>query len=407
VQLYRFKAISSDGAIVEGEMMATSQAAVLERIRAQGQLPVRAEEAGGAGRSEKSLSLLPSLGKRVNEAQVATFTRDLATLLNAGLPLDRGLSIMLELADPSPMRDMLTQLRERVRSGTALSDAMSHHAGAFSRLYVNMVRAGEAGGALGPVLQRLADYLERSRALRESVKTALIYPALLVFVAGLSVAILLIFVVPQFKQMFDDMGKALPLATQVVIGLGDGLRSYWWALLLLIVAAVMAVRVQLSQPAGKRAWDAGVLRLPLFGELSTKLEVARFSRTLGTLLSNGVTLLNALGIVKDTTMNMVLSDGVAKIGDGLKQGRGMFAPMLETGLFPKLATHMVRVGEETGKLEEMLLRVADIYDLEVERTIKRLLAIVEPALILTLGVIIAGIIMSILLAILGANELVR
>ncbi len=406
MQLYRYKAIGPDGGVVHGEMMATSQTAVLERIRALGQLPVRAEPAAGA-KAEGAFSALPALGKRVTEVQVATFTRDLATLVNSGLPLDRALAIMLELADPSPFRDVLTQLRERVRSGSALSDAMSNHAGAFSRLYVNMVRAGEAGGALGPVLQRLAEYLERARALRESVKTALIYPALLVFVAGISVAILLIFVVPQFKQMFDDMGKALPFATQVVIGLGDGLRSYWWALVLIIAAVVTAVRYQLAQPAGKRAWDSKVLHLPLFGELVTKLEVARFSRTLGTLLSNGVPLLNALGIVKDTTMNLVLSDGMAKIGDGLKHGRGMFAPMLETSLFPKLATHMVRVGEETGKLEEMLLRVADIYDIEVERTIKRLLAFVEPALIIGLGVIIAGIIMSILLAILGANELVR
>jgi general secretion pathway protein F len=255
------------------------------------------------------------------------------------------------------------------------------------------------------VLGRLSDFMERSKALRDSVKSALIYPIILMTVAGLSVAILLTFVVPQFQQLFEDAGEALPLATQIVITVGDGLRHYWWVGLLLILLLVMLTKQQMSRPQSRYRWDGWVLRLPLVGDLVAKVEMARFARTLGTLLHNGVSLLMALSIVKETLTNKVMAGAISEVAENLKAGEGLADPLMEAGVFPKLAVHMIRVGEETGQMDDMLLEVADTYDGEVQAAVKNLLTLLEPALILGLGVIIAGIIMSILVAILSLNDL--
>lgn len=261
------------------------------------------------------------------------------------------------------------------------------------------------GGAVDVILGRLAEFMERSKALKDLVTSALIYPTILVGVAGLSVIILLAFVVPQFEQLFESAGKALPVATQIVIAAGELLQNYWWALLLGFLGIVSLARHQLQIPERRYWWDGWLLQLPLAGDLIAKLETARFSRTLSTLLLNGVPLLSALEIVKDTLSNMVMAESLAEVADDLRHGHGMSGPLLETGLFPKMAVQMIKVGEETGQLEEMLAQVATTYDVEVESAIKRLLALLEPVLILSLGVVIAGIIMSILVAILSVNEL--
>jgi general secretion pathway protein F len=255
------------------------------------------------------------------------------------------------------------------------------------------------------VLNRLNDFIERSKALKETVKSALIYPMILLVVAGLSVIILLTFVVPQFQQLFEDAGEALPLATQIVIGVGDLFRNYWWIALAIVILVAVYVRQQLSQSETRYRWDGVALRLPLVGDLVAKVEMARFSRTLGTLLRNGVSLLPALAIVKETLTNQVMAAALNEVADNLKAGEGLAEPLMAAGVFPKLAVHMIKVGEETGQLEDMMLQVADTYDGEVQATVRHLLALLEPALILGLGVIIAGIIMSILVAILGLNDL--
>jgi general secretion pathway protein F len=298
----------------------------------------------------------------------------------------------------------LERVQEKVRGGSSLADALEAQ-GAFSRFYLNMIRAGEAGGALEVVLKRLTEFLERSQALRETVTSALIYPIILLSVSALSVIILLTFVVPQFQQLFADAGRALPLATQIVIAVGDGFRHYWWVGAMLIVLLVAILRQQLSQPVSRARWDRWFLSLPLFGDFIAKVETARLSRTLGTLLGNGVSLLNALTIVRETLTNQVLATALGEVAEHVKTGRGLAEPLLEAGSFPKLAVQMIRVGEETGQLQEMLLQVADTYDGEVQTAVKRMLTLLEPALILGLGVIIAGIIMSILVAILSLNEL--
>jgi general secretion pathway protein F len=248
--------------------------------------------------------------------------------------------------------------------------------------------------------------MERNKELRESVKSALIYPSILVCVAIVSVIVLLIFVVPQFQQTFTQAGKALPLPTAVVVALGTFLRDWWWAVAAVVVLAILALRQRLRRPQVRKRFDARILRTPLVGDLAAKVEVARFARTLATLLGNGVTLLGGLSIVKETMGNGVMADALDGVVVRLREGKGFGRPLAETGLYPKLATQMILVGEESGRLEEMLNRIADVYDREVQTAIKRFLAVLEPALILSLAVVIGGIVFSILLGVLGMSELV-
>lgn len=401
--LYRYKAVTPTGEMQEGDLEGPAQAAVVDRLQSMGLIAILVEETSTRVATRGGSSVF---GKsRVSQEDVAVFTQEIATLLKAGLPLDRCLEILIGLSANEPVRQLMTQMREEVRGGAALSKAMEAHPLVFNRFYLNMIRAGEAGGALEVVLQRLNEFMERSRDLRDTVKSALIYPAILVGVAVLSVVVLLMWVVPQFSQMFEESGKALPLPTQIVIAAGDFFRDYWWAMAAAIFGVYAWFTRQMQAPASRYRWDKRLLGLPLVGDLVGKLEVARFSRTLGTLLGNGVTLLTALSIVKETLNNTVMSEGLSTVATQLKEGKGLGKPLMETGLFPKLAVHLVQVGEETGKLQEMLIRVADIYDREVHTTVKRMLSLMEPVLILGLGLVIGGIIMSILVAILSVNDL--
>ena len=401
---FQYNAVTAGGEALEGEMEARSNEAVADRLQAMGYIPIQIEQAQEA-RSAGKTSFAWLRSRRVSQAEIGTFTSEIATLLHAGLPLDRALEILVELSENEKVRNLLTQVRDDVRGGASLSAAMEAQKGVFSRFYLNMVRAGEAGGALGPVLTRITEFMERTKALKQTVTSALIYPVILMVVAVSSVMMLLVFVVPQFSRMFEQSGKTLPLPTQIVISAGEFISQDWWMLLLGAFAMYLLVRQQMGNPASRYRWDGVFLRLPLVGDLISKIEVARFSRSLGTLLGNGVTLLNALFIIKETLGNRVMAAGIENVANQLKEGLGLGKPMMETGLFPKLAVHMVVVGEETGQLEEMLLRVADVYDNEVQTTVKRMLSLMEPVLILGLGLLIGGIIMSILLAILSVNDL--
>jgi general secretion pathway protein F len=257
------------------------------------------------------------------------------------------------------------------------------------------------------VLTRLADTMERNKDLRESVISALIYPTILIGVAALSLMVILGFVVPQFEQTFAQAGKALPLPTQVVVFVGTALKQWWWAGAAVVILFIAWMRRRLRNPVVRGRWDARLLRWPLVGDLVTKLEVARFARTLATLLGNGVTLLSGLAIVKDTLGNAVLANALDNVIARLREGKGFGRPLSDTGLYPKLAVQMILVGEESGRLEEMLNRVAEVYDREVAMAIKRFLAVLEPALLLSLAVLIGGIVLSILLGVMGMSELVQ
>ncbi len=416
--VYRYKAVNPAGAVAVGELEAANEAEIVDRLRGQGMMPMQVAPAaaGVPGKSAQAArpgnattrgrrSLFAS--RKVTADHLMSVTRELATLLRAGLPLDRALEILIGLAPTLPVASLLQQIRDDVRGGKALSQALDSRRDIFSRFYVNIVRAGEAGGALGTVLTRLADTMERNKELRESVKSALIYPTILIGVAVLSVMVLLIWVVPQFEQTFSQAGKALPLPTAVVVFLGTTLKKWWWAIGVGAVLFAVWFPRHLRRPAVKHRWDVRLLKMPLVGDLVTKVEVARFARTLSTLLGNGVTLLAGLAIVRETLGNGVLANALDGVITRLREGKGFGRPLAETGYYPKLATQMILVGEESGRLEEMLSRIADVYDREVQMAIKRFLAVLEPALILGLAVMIGGIVFSILLGVMGMSELVQ
>jgi general secretion pathway protein F len=401
---FTYKAVNAAGEELEGSMEARSREAVVERLHGMDYIPIKVEDSSPLkNRSPTTFQWFNS--NRISQTEVGSVTRELAILLQAGLPLDRSLEILISLTEIDRIEQLLIGVREEVQGGSTLSDALDARNETFSRFYVSMVRAGEAGGALGPVLVRISEFMERSKALRETVTSALIYPAILVIISVLSVIMLLMFVVPQFSVMFEQSGKALPTATQVVISVGDFLAQAWWLLLIACWGLFEFMRRQMANPDTRYKWDALLLRIPLVKDLITKIEVTRFSRSLGILMGNGVTLLNALTIIRDTVSNLVLAEGLDVIREKLKQGHGLGQPMQETGLYPSFSVQMIIVGEETGRLEEMLLKVADVYDDEVENAVKRLLSLMEPILILGLGLMVGGIIMSILVAILSINDL--
>jgi general secretion pathway protein F len=398
---YYYKAVKLDGEEIEGEQDAVDEASLIKRLQAEGLLPIQTRSAGG---------LVAQLARRrrrsLKPKDIEIITRQLATLIEAGLTLDRSLGVLADLTPEEHVVKVLADLQDRVRGGATFSAALEAQDGQFSKLYVNTVRAGEASGALSDVLARLADYLERSAELRSTVTSALVYPAILLVVAGLSVIILLVFVVPQFTTLFEDMGAALPLPTRIVVGAGEFFRGYWWALLVLIAVIALLIERWLQNPEHRRRFDYRVMRLPLLGDLIWKMETARFCHTLSTLLKNGLPLLSGLNLAKEVVDNRKIADGLDEVGEGLKHGRGLAEPMTSRAVLPQLALQMIRVGEESGTLDAMLAKVADIFDRETKASVQRMLTLLEPALIVGLGVVVAGIIMSILTAILGANNLV-
>lgn len=399
--VFVYKAADRRGKTIDGVMEAADQRAVVERLHREEYYPIRV-----APQSE-SRGWVPSLGRgRIRGRDLLAFTQQLATLFEAGLPLDRALAILESLATAPRLKAVAGDLLKSVQGGSSLADAMAkHHPRPFSRLYVNMVRAGEKGGVLEVALRRLADLLEANQEFREAILSALIYPALLTSVGGAAVVFLLTFVIPRFAQIFSDLGQAIPLPTQILLAVSGTVQAYWWALLLAAVILALSARIALETPQGRLAWDRTALRLPLIGEISLKLEVSRFARTLGTLLKSGVPVLSSLAVVREMIGNTILARAVERLSDGVKRGAGLAAPMGESGLFPPLAVHMVRVGEETGRLEEMLLKVALTFETEVRTAVKRLVALLEPGIILAMGLVVGFIVVAMLMAIFSINEI--
>jgi general secretion pathway protein F len=401
--LFEYKAVAPSGETVRGTMEAGSEAAVIAKLQEGGNIPLSAFEAGKGG---LGLDLLRLKRRGMNLREVGQFTQQLATLLGAGLPLDRSLQVLLELAENVRVKQTLTSVRDQVREGGSLSDALDAQHGSFSRLYINMVRAGEVGGSLDQTLERLADYLERSKDLKDSVVSAMIYPIMLMLLAGGSLVLLLVYVIPQFTPIFEELGGDLPLITRIVLGAGAVLQNFWWGLIGLVVLAVVLFRRMLADAEKRLRWDTRVLGTRWIGDLVAKMEIARLSRTLGTLLSNGVPLLSGLSIASKVMNNTMLRKSVEQTTQEVKTGGGLARNLAETGQFPRLALQMVSVGEETGQLDSMLLKVADTYDKEVRNTIDRLLGIFTPVITILMAGMIGTIVMSVLLAILSVNELV-
>lgn len=402
--IFRYEAVTGSGETVTGEMEAESQSAVVEYLHGLGHVPIRADNAAG---SLLMRVLMVELKRRSTPParDLAMLTQQLATLLHAGLSLDRALEIAERVVSRRQDRERLRRILEKVRGGSSLADAMAAQGEMFPRFYLGMIRAGEAGGSLDSTLRHLGEFLERADAAREQIRSALIYP-LIVLVTGCgSVALLFGFVVPRFRPLFEQAGSALPFAAEAVLAVSDGLQTYGWLVLVAVPAVVGAVIMEMRNSTRRRWWDRRMLGLPMLGDLVTKVEIARIARTLGTLLKNGVTPLTALGITRETTGNSVMADALAATGERVKEGKGFAEPLAETGVVPALAIQLIRVGEETARLEEMLLKVAEIYEQESRRSVDRLLALLVPALTIGLGVMVALVIGSILTAVMSVYEI--
>lgn len=404
---YSYKATDPAGKIVEGAMEATEEKAVATRLQNMGYIPIRIghPKDGARGFDIDVLKRISFIFERISTKDVMIFTQDLSSLLDAGLAVDRALSILIDVTENDRLKEVIKDVLKTVQGGSDLSDALARHSKVFSTLYVNMVRAGEAGGVLEAVLARLGAFLETSQDLKEYVKSAMVYPLFLVFVGGISIIILLTFVIPKFSIIFSDMGEAIPLPTQFLLGLSEVLRGYWWVVLGGLAGLYFLFRQYVRTAAGRLKLDKYKLNFPVSGDLVRKVEVARFTRTLGTLVRSGVPILQALNLVKEIIGNEVIASSMGRVYDRVKEGGRLSRPLAETGIFPPLAVEMVTVGEETGKLDEMLLRVADNYDKAVRNTIKRLISLLEPAMILAMGLVVGFIVVSMLMAIFSVNEI--
>lgn len=409
---FHYRAVTAAGQLQEGVREGVSEKAVARELQALGLVPMFV---GASAATKQHRTALPGtrpgqgawlglIGRRVTSRDRLLFTQELATLLNAGVPLDRALSICSELTESKAFREIVAELLRQVKSGKSFADALEAQGRAFSKLYVNMVRAGQASGTLHLVLQRLAEFEASAAEWRGHLISSLIYPALLTLVAIASIAVLMEFVIPRFAQVFESTGLPMPLPTYVLLRSGQLLQSYGWIVLVAIVTGVILFRRAIQTPPGRGRWDRFQLRIPVVGELLRKAETARFARTMSTLIANSVPLVQSLTIVKEMVGNRIIADSLDGVVEGVKRGEGIAAPVRKSGVFPALAAHLLAVGEETGRLDSMFERLADIYENETRVTMRRLTALFEPMVILGMGLTVGAIVLSLLLAITSIND---
>ena len=402
---FAWRAAQADGQLLEGRFEAAAADAVLRHRRERGLTPIKVEDAAAADVAVPGRGNRRALRGPVTRADVLALTSELSIMLRAGLALDNALRVLIEMSAKPSVRQLLETILEDVKGGVPFSRALAKRGDLFGDFYINLVRSGEASGQMSQVLERLVAHMERLRALRESVVSATLYPAILLVVAALSLIGMLGFVVPQFEKLFTDMGDALPLPTRFVMMLGHGFQR--WGLVIGLVAVLLGWLLWrwLRTPPGRAWWQNRALRLPIVGPLLYKYELTLFARSLGTLLGNGVPLLTGLHIATETVGNAGLRAALGKMAPLVKDGARMVRAMTATQVFEPLAINLIRVGEETGRIGPMMNELADVLNREVETGIKRALTLLEPILILVLGVLIAAIIVSILLGILSINDL--
>jgi type IV pilus assembly protein PilC len=384
---------TSNGQIQKGQLDVASQADVSNYLRKNRLMLVSVREA------PKQIKFTMPGAQRIKTRDIVIFTRQFATMINAGLPLVQSLTILAQQTENKALAEITRAVVYDVESGNTLADAFSKHPRAFTDLYVNMVAAGEAGGILDTILLRLATFLEKSDALMRKVKGALVYPGVIMTVAGIAIAVLLIFVIPVFQSMFSSVNMELPLPTRIVIMLSDLLIGYWWAILLAIGAVIFAIRRYYGTLSGRRNIDSVLLKSPVLGDLLRKSAVSRFTRTLGTLISSGVSILEGLEITAKTAGNMVIHDAVMASRQSIAGGETIAAPLEKSKVFPPMVISMIAVGEQTGGLDEMLTKIADFYDEEVDVAVGALLSLMEPMMIVVLGVVVGGMVVAMYLPI--------
>jgi general secretion pathway protein F len=396
---YFFRAVGSDGKQRTGSLTGESDKAVAIQLRKQGLTPVYV-----GLEAKKSFEFkLPSIGG-AKRRDVLFFTQELSTLLNSGVPLDRALAITGELTERAHFRFIVLDILRVLKGGRSLADSLNTHPEYFSELYVNMVRAGEAGGSLAIIFERLSEF-ERSRDdLRGYIISSMIYPALLTTVGIASIIVLLTFVVPRFATIFEDGRMKIPVPTAIMLDVSKVVTAYWWVAALIITATTVGLRLFINTTKGRIAWDKWRLKIPLLGDALRKAETARFARAMSTLVANSVPLVQSIGISAGILNNKMISSAMREVQQGVKRGEGIATPIRKAAVFPPLASHLLMVGEETGRLDSMFGRMADIYELDTRAAIKRFTSLFEPLVILIMGIIVGTLILSMLLAITGINE---
>jgi type IV pilus assembly protein PilC len=389
---YVFKGRNRLNEIVAGERVAQDRQSLEAALRREQVILTDVKE------KRKGLSA-PMLGRKqsVKTKQLAIFTRQFSVMLDAGLPLVQCLDILSQQQENQFFARVLSQVREDVEAGATLADALARHPKVFENLYVNMVEAGETGGILDLILQRLSTFLEKMVKLKSDIKSALIYPVAVIAISVLVISVIMIFVIPSFKNIFETLvgpGESLPWLTEVVVGMSAFLSSYWWIISILIGVGVYALKTYYNTPNGRRVLDGLLLKVPVIGDILRKIAIARFSRTLGTLLSSGVPILEALEITARTSGNVVIEEAIMKVRSSIEQGETFLEPLKAAKIFPPMVCQMIGIGEQTGALDAMLGKIADFYEQEVDAAIANLLAMLEPAMIMFLGVTIGTIVIA-------------
>lgn len=393
--LYQYEAIDQAGKKIRESSSFDNEQALKSSLRERGFMPltISLQEAKEG-----------SFFERITSKDLLTFTQELGNLLDSGLPIDRALYVLSEHAEKKPFRRIIREIYVDIQKGGALSGAMAKHK-VFPRVYTNMIKAGESGGILDTVIKRLVAYLETTITFREDLISALIYPILLTVVGGLAVAVLMLYVIPNFAKIFSDMGQALPLPTLILITVSGYFSSYWWVGLLAVVASVFLIRGYAKTAEGKAYLDALIMQIPLVKTIGMKMIISRFSRTFGTLLQSGVPVLEAIRISRDVIDNDIIARRISVIEDGVSKGKGISTPLRESGVFPPIVNQMVTVGEEAGRLEETFLLIAERFETETRNLIKRFVSLFEPALILLMGLVVGMIVISMLIGIFSINEI--
>jgi len=399
---YLYKATTLSGQTVEGAMDGKDEETVVQSLHQLGYIPIRVVSYQEKGTGFR----LPSfLRQRVGVKNLLAFTQELSTLISAGLPLDRSLNILGTLTENDTLRETVKDVLKKVEGGNSLAEALGNHSRIFPKLYINMVKAGESGGFLETILSRLAQYLQGMKEIRDHLISVMIYPLILTLVTGVSITVLVTFVIPRFARIFSDIKQTIPLPTQIVLTFSLLVRDYWWAGVGAVLLAYFGLKAYKKDEERRWRWDRSKLGWMVVGDLIKKVEVARFARTLGTLLQSGVSILPAFNLVKEISQNLAISRSIAHVQDRLREGKGISRSMEETGVFPPLAIHMISVGEETGTLDQMLIKVAEAYEESVRTAVKRFVSLLEPLIILVMGGVILFIVISILWAILSVNDL--
>lgn len=396
MSLFEYKALDKSGKEIRGSGEAESEQGIVDRLRGLGYYPTEITEIHRSiGQFDlNELPVFKQIFGRVKQKHVTTFTRQLATLIEAGLPLLRALRIVEGQSESVQMRNILADVGEQIEAGATLSDSFSKYPRVFSRLYVNMVRAGEIGGVLESVLSRLAVFMEKAQAMRAKIRSAMMYPVVVSILAGTIVSLILIFIVPRFEEIYAQIGGDLPLMTQMLITASEIIMHKWYVVLALIVLCVVCFKLIKKTEQGRFVIDTVKLKFPLLGTLFNKTAVANFSRTLSTLLNSGVPILQALEIVRDSAGNEVISRAMVEVHDSIREGETIHEPLSRYPVFPDLVVHMIAVGEETGAVDRMLTKVAEAYELEVDTAVDGLTSLIEPLLIVMLGIIIGFIVIA-------------